>query len=173
MLAYLANHLSNHAIGLVSVRAAEYGLVLSAQFWSSRGGTILLYDAISGEALFLNSSGRIPAAVDSDVYREPTPGYRQNRRGAKAVSTPGNANAWEAMWQRYGRLDWPVLFSSAIATARGGFALDGRTAGSIERAFPSFPAHAQEFYGRDGHPLEAGDLLVQKDLARSFQLIAL
>jgi gamma-glutamyltranspeptidase/glutathione hydrolase len=135
-------------------------------------GTILVYDAAPSETWFLNPSGRIPAAVDSDVYREPTPGYRQNRRGAKAVSTPGNANAWEAMWERYGRLDWRVLFNSAIKTARDGFALDERTARSISRAYSSFPPHAQEFYGKDGSPLEAGDLLVQRDLARSFQLLA-
>jgi len=135
-------------------------------------GTILIFDAATNETWFVNPSGRIPAAVDSDVYREPTPGYRQNRRGAKAVSTPGNANAWEAMWERYGRLDWPVLFNSAIATAREGFELDERTAYSIRRAFPNFPDHAKDFYGEDGSPLEPGDLLVQRDLARSFQQIA-
>jgi gamma-glutamyltranspeptidase/glutathione hydrolase len=135
-------------------------------------GTILVYDASTEETWFLNPSGRIPAAVDSDAYREPTPGYRQNRRGAKAVSTPGNANAWEAMWERYGRLDWPSLFDPAIAAAQDGFALDERVASSIERAFSSFPAHAREFYGRNGDPLEAGHLLVQRDLARSLQLIA-
>ena len=60
-------------------------------------GTILVYEAASNATWFLNPSGRIPAAVNSDVYRAPTPDYRQNRRGAKAVSTPGNVNAWEAM----------------------------------------------------------------------------
>lgn len=135
-------------------------------------GTILVYDATSEETWFLNPSGRIPAAVDSDVYREPTPDYRRNRRGAKAVSTPGNANAWEAMWERFGRLAWSVLFESAIETARDGFVIDGRTAFSIERAFSSFPPHAQAFYGQDGIPLGEGDLLIQKDLARSFQLIS-
>ena len=135
-------------------------------------GTILIYDATTEETWFLNPSGRIPAAVDSDVYREPTPAFRQNRRGAKAVSTPGNANAWESMWERYGRLEWPDLFNSAIATAREGFEIDSRAASSIERAFSSFPAHAQEFYGHNGEPLNAGDLLIQKDLASSFQQIA-
>ena len=50
-------------------------------------GTILVYDATTHRARFLNPSGRIPAAVNSDVYRSPTPNYRENRRGAKAVST--------------------------------------------------------------------------------------
>ncbi len=135
-------------------------------------GTILIYDASMGETWFLNPSGRIPAAVDSDVYRAPTPGYLDNRRGAKAISTPGNVNAWELMWERLGRLAWPALFEDAIRTAREGFQIDARTARLIESAFPSFPAHAKEFYGRDGEPLQVGEVLVQRDLARSLQLIA-
>ena len=135
-------------------------------------GTILAYDARTGSASFLNSSGRIPAGVDSDVFRAPTPGYAENRRGAKAVSTPGNANAWEALWQRYGQLEWGDLLSPAIRTASEGFAIDDDLAGLIERAFPTFPEHAKAFYGRDGSPLAAGEILVQKDLARSLRLIA-
>ena len=135
-------------------------------------GTILVYEAASNDTWFLNPSGRIPAAVNSDVYRAPSPDYRQNRRGAKAVSTPGNANAWEAMWERYGQLSWSSLFADAIATARDGFELDERTAYFIERAFSSFSAYTKAFYGQDGNSLEEGELLVQQDLARSFQLIA-
>ncbi|MBM3285483.1 MAG: gamma-glutamyltransferase, partial [Candidatus Aminicenantes bacterium] len=59
-------------------------------------GTILVYDAGKHKIRFLDSSGKIPAAVDSDVFREPYPDYRENRRGPKAVSTPGNVAAWEA-----------------------------------------------------------------------------
>ena len=75
-------------------------------------GTIIVYDATRREAKFLNSSGRIPGAVNSDVFRAPTPGYLENRRGAKAVSTPGNVNAWEALWKAYGKLRWPRLSRS-------------------------------------------------------------
>ena len=42
-------------------------------------GTILVYEAEGGEARFLNASGRIPRGVDPDAYREPTPGYLENR----------------------------------------------------------------------------------------------
>lgn len=135
-------------------------------------GTIMIFDAGSGEALFLNSSGLIPRRVDSDVYRAPTPNYRENRRGAKAVSTPGNANAWEAMWRRFGSLEWKDLFVPAIRLAEEGFVIDERTAGMIRGAFRFFPGHAREFYGRDGEPLEAGEKLVQADLGRSLRMIA-
>jgi len=49
-------------------------------------GTILVYDAKKKKIRFLDSSGKIPAAVDSDVFRKPNPDYKKNRYGPKAVS---------------------------------------------------------------------------------------
>ncbi|UCC39860.1 MAG: gamma-glutamyltransferase [Candidatus Aminicenantes bacterium] len=135
-------------------------------------GTILVYDAKKREIWFLDSSGKIPAAVDSDVFREPTPDYWENRRGPKAISTPGNANAWEAMSKKYGLLEWSDLFTEAVKVAEEGFILDERTARSIQRAFDDFPSHAKRFYGKEGRPLEKGERLVLKDLAGSFRMIA-
>jgi gamma-glutamyltranspeptidase/glutathione hydrolase len=135
-------------------------------------GTILVYDAVSGQTRFLNPSGRIPQGVDSDAYRAPTPGYRKNRRGAKAVSTPGNVNAWAAMSEQYGELDWADLFEPAVELAEEGFLLDDRIAGLVSAAFQDFPDHARSFYGRNGAPLGVGDRLVQSDLGRSLRIVA-
>lgn len=134
-------------------------------------GTILIYDAEKSRARFLNSSGRIPKALDSDVFRKPSPNYRQNRRGAKAVSTPGNLNAWAALSNEYGTLEWNKLFEHAITVADQGFAISERTARLIDSAFPDFPDHAKLIYGRNGVPLRTGDLLVQKDLASSLRRV--
>jgi gamma-glutamyltranspeptidase/glutathione hydrolase len=136
-------------------------------------GTILVYDARQGRVRFLNPSGRMPASLNSDVFRAPTPNYEENRRGAKAVSTPGNVNAWEAMWEEYGRLEWATLFEDAIRLAEEGHVLSERGAGSIRRGFDDFPDHARAFYGRDGRPLGPGNRLVQSDLANSLRQVAL
>ncbi len=135
-------------------------------------GTILIYSAEERRVRFLDSSGKIPEAVDSDVYRSPTPGYLENRQGAKAVSTPGNVNAWEALWQSYGRLPWKSLFDKAVELADQGFILGEGTAGSISHAYDSFTSQARFIYGHMGRPLQAGERLVQKDLAQSLNLVA-
>ena len=152
--------------------AAVLNVVEPAMSGMGGYGTILVYDARKDEIRFLNSSGRIPAGLDPDVFRPPHPRYRENRRGPAAVSTPGNVHAWEAMSKEYGALPWSELFEAAVDLAEKGFALDKGGAAMIRSAFEAFPAHAQAFYGRDGQPLGAGDRLVQKDLARSLRLVA-
>ncbi len=135
-------------------------------------GTIMIFSSEDRKAMFLNSSGLIPRRVDSDVYRAPTPGYMENRRNARAVSTPGNVNAWESMWRRYGSLQWADLFEPAIEAAEQGFILNDRIAGMISGAYRSFPSHAQQIYGKDDEPLRSGERLIQADLARSLKMIA-
>jgi CDGSH-type Zn-finger protein/ferredoxin/uncharacterized Fe-S cluster protein YjdI len=45
LFAYIAAHLANHALGLVSVDAAEAGLRVAVAVWHSLPGTVLLYCA--------------------------------------------------------------------------------------------------------------------------------
>jgi gamma-glutamyltranspeptidase/glutathione hydrolase len=135
-------------------------------------GTILVWDAEQGQARFLNASGRFPRVLDSDVFRRPAPNWRENRFGAKGVSTPGNLNAWETLWREYGSLPWKHLFAPAIRIAADGFPISERTARMVGASWDAFPAHARRFYGRGGRPLAAGERLVQRDLAQSLRQIA-
>lgn len=135
-------------------------------------GTILVYDTKKEEIRFLDSSGKIPAAVDSDVFRKPNPDYKKNRYGPKAVSTPGNVNAWEAMSKAYGKLEWKELFKPAINAAEQGFILDERIGERIMHSYDGFPEHAKDIYGKNGWALGPREKLVQKDLAVSMRLIA-
>lgn len=135
-------------------------------------GTILIYDARKSEVRFLNPSGRIPFAVNPDAFRAPTPGFEENRRGAKAVSTPGNVHAWEQLSTQYGQLPWSDLFQPAIELAANGFPVNAALQRSISAAFASFPEWARIAFGRERRPLKTGETLVQEDLARSLRLVA-
>lgn len=135
-------------------------------------GTILTYDAQSGHIRFLNASGRFPAGTNTDLMREPTPGFKENRVGAKSISTPGNLNAWKSMHEQYGKLAWEGLFESAIQHAEEGFVVDAFTERMIALAFDDFSSYTKVFYSKDGKALKEGDQLIQADLAKTFRLIA-
>ena len=150
--------------------AASLNVVEPAMSGMGGYGTILVYSAADGKTLYLNSSGRIPAAVDADAFRPPTPRFEENRRGAKAVSTPGNVHAWEALSRRYGRLAWKDLFAPAVKLAGDGFILEDNPVSGA--SFEEFPDEAKAIFGRDGRVLGKGERLVQKNLARSLALVA-
>jgi len=152
--------------------AAALGVVEPMMSGMGGYGTILVYGVEEDRVHFLNASGRIPRETDPDAFRAPTPGYRENRRGAKAVSTPGNVNAWAAMWEEYGTLPWHDLLEPAARLAEKGYEVDARIARLIGAAWEDFPEHARAFYGLEGRPLEAGEPLVQEDLATSLRLVA-
>jgi adenylate cyclase len=66
LFAYLAAHLLNHALGLISVAAAEAGLRVAVRVWQSGPGTLLLYGAagmhvsLALVALFEHRTLRLP-----------------------------------------------------------------------------------------------------------------
>jgi gamma-glutamyltranspeptidase/glutathione hydrolase len=135
-------------------------------------GTIMVFDAASKTPLYLDASGKIPIGVNPDVFRSPTPDYKKNRVGAKAVSTPGGAHAWEAMSERFGTMPWADVLQPAIEAADMGFILDERITRFIRAAFRAFSDYSQKIYGVNGEPLQIGDRLIQKDLADTLRLIA-
>jgi gamma-glutamyltranspeptidase / glutathione hydrolase len=152
--------------------AASLGVVEPMMSGIGGYGAIVLYSAEERRTRFLEVGSRTPASLDPSVFRPPTPGYAENRCGAGAVSTPGNLNAWELMWEEYGEVEWTRLFQPAIGYADRGFPIDRETAAWLGSEYAAFPAHAQEIYGPNGVPLAAGERLVQDDLADSLRLIS-
>ena len=132
-------------------------------------GLILVYDAKTGNVRALNASGRIPKSADPSVFRPPTPGYLENRLGAKVSVAPVNARAWKELSVKYGTLPWQSLFDSAIRAAEDGFVMNAPVPADV---YATLPEHAKAIYGRDGKPLGKGDRLVERDLGRSLRLIA-
>lgn len=129
-------------------------------------GSTLVYDAKRQEIHYLNSCGKFPRSANSDLMRAPTEHYLKNRQGAKSISTPSNLNGWKEMHEKFGQLPWCELFKDAIHYARSGFAVSPYIAKLIASSFDEFPEVAKSIYGKKG------DLLVQSDLAKSYELIA-
>lgn len=152
--------------------AATLNVVEPAMSGLGGYGSTLIYDVAKKEIRFLNSSGRFPRATNSDFMRPPAVDYMKNRTGPKSISTPGSLNGWHELHRQYGSVPWERLFEWPVYYAKNGFPLPPYTAKLIEGSYVEFSDSAKLIYGKNGKPLGAGEILVQNDLARTYELIA-
>ena len=65
LFTYIGAHMTNHALGLISLGVAEAGMEISVGVWYSLPGTILLYGAAASHFL-MALWGATPSLVDPD-----------------------------------------------------------------------------------------------------------
>src|SRR5690242_1819794 len=105
----------------IAVAAAE-GVVLPMKCGLGGDAFVVLHDARKGEMVAFNGSGVAAAGATADYYRNQ--GHKSMPlHGVHAVSVPGAVSVYEALWRRYGTLDWPELWAPAIELAENGVAI--------------------------------------------------
>jgi gamma-glutamyltranspeptidase / glutathione hydrolase len=118
----------------------------------------------------LNASGRSPAGWTPDRFGNgPMP-----ERGWESVTVPGAVSAWVDLSTRFGRLPFQTLFEPAIDLAERGFLVSPTIAALWKRAEEILgrqPGFAEGFLP-SGRAPKAGELFVNKPLARSLRAIA-
>ncbi|WP_060206548.1 gamma-glutamyltransferase [Sporosarcina koreensis] len=139
------------------------------------GGFLMYYDAEADETLILNSRERAPAGATPDMFLsengEPIP-FAERASGGKAVGVPGTLKGLEAALERWGTMSLEELISPSIQLAQDGFPIDSVLAAAIEENKAMlYKTAAGDVFIPDGQPLREGDLLIQKDLAKAFELI--
>jgi gamma-glutamyltranspeptidase/glutathione hydrolase len=110
-------------------------------------------------------------AVDVDFSGGSTQVFRI---GPASCAVPGAALGLEQAHRSFGRLPWPELIAPAIALARNGVELT-RGQAYLHAILDLILRHSPEsrdVYERAGERLVAGDLLVQRDLARTLEVLA-
>jgi gamma-glutamyltranspeptidase/glutathione hydrolase len=136
---------------------------LFAQVWSGPEGR--LYG--------LNASGRAGRGMSAEAYR--ARGLSAiPLRGVLAVTVPGAVDGWFTLHQRFGRLEFLRVARDAIHHARDGFRVTPFLAGAIRTGGPllsKLGSGARVFLPK-GHAPEAGDRLVQSDLAHTLEQLA-
>lgn len=139
------------------------------------GGFLMYYDAEADETIILNSRERAPAGATPDMFLneqgEPVP-FAERATGGKAVGVPGTLKGLEEALNKWGTLSMEELIEPAIQLARDGFPIDSVLGNAIEenKAMLSKTA-ARDVFIPNGQPLREGELLIQKDLAKTFELI--
>ena len=119
----------------------------------------------------LNASGRAPAGWTPDRFAGLA---EMPQHGWESVTVPGAVSAWVELSERFGKLPFETLFEPAIGYATRGFPVSPKIAGLWERGggiLGDQPGFAQMFLPGGSAPV-AGERFVNRDLARSLQMIA-
>ena len=154
---------ANAALGLMEPTGCGIGGDLYAIVW----------DAEKGKLSGLNASGRSPAAMTIDYFREN--GIESiPPLGPLPVSVPGAVDGWFELHGRYGRLPMADILAPAIRYAREGFPVSEVIAFYLERNKPyvvEFPGFA-ETYMPNGDTPKKGEVFRNPRLARTYEMIA-
>lgn len=139
------------------------------------GGFMMVYDGETGETQIINSRERAPAGAAPDMFLDengvPIP-FGERSTGGTAVGVPGTLKGLEEAHERWGTRPFQQLIGPAIKLADKGFPIDSVLADAIEDNQDKLGRSAAgEVFLPDGEPLDEGDRLVQKDLAKTLKLI--
>jgi gamma-glutamyltranspeptidase/glutathione hydrolase len=141
------------------------------------GGFMLVHHAASGETHAVDYRETAPAAAHRDLFLNAAGGVDRARARFSHASAgvPGTVAGLTLALERFGTLPLERVIAPAVALARDGvevtWALADSLAARAERLGRN-PAARRIFLNPDGGPLEAGDRLVQTDLAGTLERIA-
>lgn len=131
----------------------------------------LVYLAKTGEVKFINGSGIAPQAAMIDLYKAKG-GIPSN--GPLSVHVPGGVAGAVLTHQKYGTKPLADVLAPAIEIAEEGFPISENLARGLRgsrETLAKFPSTTKIWF-RNGNPLEAGDIVVNKDLAGTLRTIA-
>ena len=134
---------------------------------------VILYDSKTGQVHGLTGSGRAPMAANRNFFIERGHQFMP-LEGPLAAAIPGEVLVWEQIIDRFGSRPLAKLIEPAIGYAENGYAISDQLGGAfsaLNRKLEQFP-DSREIFTDDGRPLQAGGLLVQKNLARTLRTVA-
>jgi gamma-glutamyltranspeptidase/glutathione hydrolase len=141
------------------------------------GGGFMTLHLADGQDRFINFRETAPAAASANMYLDADGKVRpgESLYGYRAVGVPGTVAGLDLAQRKYGKLTRQQVMAPAIKLAREGFILtraDTDILDTTVQRFRTDPDAARIFLRRDGTPLQPGDRLVQRDLARTLEDIA-
>jgi len=140
------------------------------------GGFLLYHDADTRENFALDFRETAPSGAHEALFLDEGGEVIDGRSlySHYAVGVPGTVAGLLFAHEQWGRLPLKRLLAPAIQLAKDGFTVSPTLANALERtadAMRPWPASTQIFW-KNGRPLEAGETLVQSDLAKTLELIA-
>jgi gamma-glutamyltranspeptidase/glutathione hydrolase len=143
------------------------------------GGTFMLHwDNKRKEMTTFDGRETAPAAATSSLFLD-----KQNKPlkwidavvGGRSVGVPGVVATFKKAHDKYGKLPWATLFEQAITLAENGFVVSPRLEKLLTINFnPGIHklSKVNQYFFPNGKSLKAGDILVNKKLAKVYRSLA-
>lgn len=129
----------------------------------------------------LNGSGKSPKKIDPEEIKNK--GYKNiPTEGLIPINVPGQVGAWSSMSKKFGKMKFKDLFLDAIDYADNGFIIQPLVSKLYKNEFNRFTkAYKNDeifkewfnIFAPNNRPLEAGELLKNKDLANTLREISI
>ncbi|WP_050435684.1 gamma-glutamyltransferase [Chondromyces crocatus] len=135
------------------------------------GGGFMVIRRASGESHTIDFRETAPAAATTGGILAMV---KKGAYGYPATAVPGTVAGLELAHQRFGSRPWSELVAPATALAREGHRLGARQALVLGWAWSRLQQDraARAIWGRQGKPVQKGDLVKQPDLSRTLEAIA-
>jgi len=140
------------------------------------GGGFMTVQLADGRKTFLDFREKAPLAATADMYLDKAGNVVEglSAKGHLAVGVPGTVSGMELALSKYGTLKRDQVIAPAIKLAENGFELEQGDIDLLHTATGEFEKD-QDLRGiflHNGQPLQVGQKLVQKDLAKTLREIS-
>ena len=139
------------------------------------GGFMVIRFAKTGEIIILDYRERAPAASTKDMFAsDQAKEEKWTQLSGLASGVPGTLLGLKTALDEYGTLTLKEVMSPAIEYMENGFEITETFSDMIKDNYDKLVDWNDPYaiaYLKDGVPLETGDILVQKDLAKTYREI--
>nr|WP_198984269.1 gamma-glutamyltransferase [Herbaspirillum sp. ASV7] len=140
------------------------------------GGFMMIHDAKTGKNVALDFREMAPQRATRNMYLDDKGNVVPGRSlyTHLAVGVPGTVAGLSHALSKYGTMSLAQVIQPAIALAEKGYPVSRSLAQILaaERDHLGQWDSSKAIFFKDGRPLQEGEMLVQKDLAKSMRLIA-
>ena len=141
------------------------------------GGGFMTIQMADGRKTFLDFREKAPLAATANMYLDKDGNVVPDlsTKGHLAVGVPGTVSGMELALSKYGTMKRGHVIAPAIKYAEDGFVLDQGDVDLLHTATDQFKKDINDsgsIFLKNGEPLQVGQKLVQKDLAKTLREIA-
>ncbi|MCP1456753.1 MULTISPECIES: gamma-glutamyltransferase [Pseudomonas] len=141
------------------------------------GGGFMTLQLADGRKTFLDFREKAPLAATANMYLDKDGNVvpELSTRGHLAVGVPGTVSGMELALKKYGSKPRAELIAPAIKFADEGFTLEQGDVDLLETATDVFKKDMRDsgaIFLHNGEPMQVGQKLVQKDLAKTLREIS-